>query len=112
MKAVGNDVLSGLPGEHDIRQGLVDWQAGRSTVASCLVAISSPRLKQAGLLPEPAPSGLDEPERELYRSLRAEGGDAYSRYNALIRELISFGQALDRRLRQEKATELKQKPKH
>jgi hypothetical protein len=32
--------------------------------------------------------------------MRSEGGDAYSRYNALLRELISFEQALDRRIRQ------------
>jgi hypothetical protein len=38
-----------------------------------------------------------EPELQLYRLLRREGGDAYSRYNALLRELISFEQALDRR---------------
>lgn len=29
--------------------------------------------------------------------LRQEGGDTYSRYNALLRELVSFEQALDRR---------------
>jgi len=42
-------------------------------------------------------SFFPEPERQLYRLLRQEGGDAYSRYNALIRELVSFEQALDRR---------------
>ena len=42
-------------------------------------------------------SSFPEPERQLYRLLREEGGDAYSRYNALIRELVSFEQALDRR---------------
>jgi hypothetical protein len=31
--------------------------------------------------------------------LRQAGGDAYSRYNALLRELISFENALDRRNR-------------
>jgi hypothetical protein len=43
------------------------------------------------------PNCFAEPERQLYRLLREEGGDAYSRYNALIRELVSFEQALDRR---------------
>jgi hypothetical protein len=37
-----------------------------------------------------------EPERELYRRLRAERGDAYARYNSLIRELTSFQSALIR----------------
>ena len=42
-------------------------------------------------------SAFPEPERQLYRLLRQEGGDAYSRYIALIRELVSFEEALDRR---------------
>jgi hypothetical protein len=32
--------------------------------------------------------------------LRGQSGDAYSRYNALIRELVSFEYALDHRRRQ------------
>jgi hypothetical protein len=40
-----------------------------------------------------------EPELQLYRLLRREEGDAYSRYNALVRELVSFEAALDRRNR-------------
>lgn len=43
--------------------------------------------------------GEVEPERMLYQLLRDEGGDAYSRYNALLRELSSFLNGLDRRLR-------------
>jgi hypothetical protein len=35
----------------------------------------------------------------LYRLLHQQGGDAYSRYNALLRELISFEHALDCRQR-------------
>jgi hypothetical protein len=38
-------------------------------------------------------------ELELYRMLCQAGGDAYSRYNALLRRLVSFEQALDRRCR-------------
>jgi len=37
---------------------------------------------------------------QLYRLLRQQGGDAYSRYNALLRELVSFESALDHRCRQ------------
>lgn len=36
-----------------------------------------------------------EPERQLYHLLREEGGDAYSRYNALRRELDSFIRAFE-----------------
>jgi hypothetical protein len=41
---------------------------------------------------------FSEVELELYDLLKREGGDAYSRFNALLRELISFENALDRRL--------------
>ena len=95
-----SEFIAGLPGESLIRQGLADVQAGRRTVEACRVSITRPRLSRAGLL-----SGIDaelQPEAELclYRLLRAQGGDAHSRYNALIRELVSFENALDWRLRE------------
>jgi hypothetical protein len=40
-----------------------------------------------------------EPERALYRLLLNEGGNAYGRYNALLRRLVSFEQGLRRGLR-------------
>lgn len=91
-------LISGLPGESLVRKGLEDLSSGRQTVPAYLVSIGRRRLEMAGLL-----SAADRPlsqEPELYRLLRSEGGDAYSRYNALLRELISFEQALDRRIRQ------------
>jgi hypothetical protein len=93
-------LFAGLPGEKLICQGLEDWRAGRCTPAACLVAIGSPRLAPLGLLGPACPVPPTEAEQELYRLLRQEGGDAYSRYNALLRELISFEQSLDRRMRQ------------
>ena len=95
-----DDFIARLPGEALIRQGLADLKSGHRTVPAYLVRIAGMRLCRAGLLrdedltqpPEP------EPELQLYRLLRQAGGDAYSRYNALLRELISFEQALDRRL--------------
>jgi hypothetical protein len=91
-------MLAGLPGAKLVAAGLADVAAGRATIGACLVHIARPRLTRAGLLPMEA-ARMTEPERELYRLLRAEGGDAYSRYNALLRELISFENALDHRLR-------------
>ena len=83
-----------LPGGQTVQRGLGDMREGRRTIFSCLVAIGQNRLRRAGLLDrEPT---IPEPERQLYRLLRAEGGDAYSRYNSLLRELASFEQALDR----------------
>lgn len=91
-----DDLITGLPGETWVRQGLADLQSGQITVPACLVGIARPRLAQAGLL-DNTPAPPPEPERELYRRLRAAGGDAYSRYNALLRELVSFENALDQR---------------
>jgi|SRR5665213_1817364 len=92
-----NDLISGLPGEKPVRQGLADVQAGLCTIPACLVHIGQPRLSRAGLLP-PKPDGPpSESELQLYRLLQKEAGDAYSRYNALLRELVSFENTLDRR---------------
>ena len=94
-----NDLLTGLPGEELVREGLADLQAGRWTVPACLVVIGLPRMRRAGLVhPEPAAVPADA-ELELYRMLCQAGGDAYSGYNALLRRLVSFEQALDRRCR-------------
>ena len=104
----GSELLTDLPGEELVRQGLADVAAGRRTQNACLVSIASPRLVRAGVLPSDAPL-IEEAELALYRLLRAEGGDAYSRYNSLLRELVSFEQALDRRqtktLREEQKAE-------
>jgi hypothetical protein len=94
-----NDLVSGLPGEAMVREGLADYQAGRCTVAACLIAIARPRLTDAGLISAATASRLIEPEHQLYGLLRQQGGDAYSRYNALLRELVSFEQALDHKKR-------------
>ncbi|HEX3720768.1 MAG TPA: hypothetical protein VH595_22690 [Verrucomicrobiae bacterium] len=94
-----DDLLSGLPGEELVRQGLADFQAGRCTIPSCLVRIARPRLSRAGLMPQNVPGECSEAELQLYGLLKLEGGDAYSRYNALLRELVSFENALDRRNR-------------
>lgn len=94
-----DDLTARLPGETLVRQGLADLQSGQHTVPACLVSIAQTRFRRAGLLHAtdtfPPPP---EPELQLYRLLRRAGGDAYSRYNSLLRELISFEQALDRRV--------------
>lgn len=94
-----NDLITGLPGESRVREGRADAQAGRCTTAACLVSIGRRRLNRAGLLASLQVGLPPEPERCLYRLLRTQGGDAYSRYNALLRELVSFEQALDWRMR-------------
>ena len=93
------DLMVGLPGEELLREGLADFQSGRCTIPACLVSMARPRLRRAGLITGGNAGSFPEPERQLYRLLGQEGGDAYSRYNALVRELVSFEQALDRRTR-------------
>jgi len=95
-----DDLVRGLPGESLVRQGLADFQSGLCTVPASLVAIAQTRLRRSGLLPERVTRVLPDAELHLYRLLRRQKGDAYSRYNALLRELVSFEQALDRRLSQ------------
>lgn len=91
-----DDLIRGLPGEALVRQGLADLRSARCTVPACLVSVAWTRLRKQGLLPDTVRRVTREPELDLYRLLRQSGGDAYSRYNALLRELVSFEQALDR----------------
>ena len=81
----------GLPGEELVRKGISDLQRGRESVEALLVSIGAPRLESLGIrVPRPIPV----PEHRLYALLAAEGPDsAHSRYNALIRRLVSFERA-------------------
>jgi hypothetical protein len=82
-----------LPGADLIEKGMADLDRGIESVESLLVSIGAPRLASLGLvIRSPAPS----PEHRLYLLLRAEGGDgAHSRYNALVRRLVSFERAAE-----------------
>ncbi|MBP9665107.1 MAG: hypothetical protein KBD94_10835 [Pyrinomonadaceae bacterium] len=81
-----------LPGEEYVSQGLIDLRAGKETISALLVAIGAPRLRQLGL--DVPPHDLTSPEHRLYLKLAAEDSDsAHSRYNALIRRLVSFERA-------------------
>ena len=88
-----------------MRERLADSRTGRRTIAACMVGVARPRLTRAGLLPSsgagaPGPDGSELQLYHLLQLLRQQGGDAYSRYNALWRELVSFASALDFRSRQ------------
>ncbi len=85
---------TGLPGAELVEQGLHDLAAGYETVPALLVRIGAPRLRGLGFqVPADLP-GSDWPEHRLYRLLAAQHGDAaHSRYNALIRRLVSFERA-------------------
>jgi hypothetical protein len=86
--------LIGLPGNDLIEAGVSDLRAGRITQASLLVAIGAPRLRRIGVdLPVTLPAN---PEHTLYELLAEDDQDsAHSRYNALIRRLVSFERAAE-----------------
>jgi hypothetical protein len=82
-----------LPGEDLVQRGLVDLAAGVESVESLLVSIGAPRLTGLGVaVDNPFPS----PEHRLYKLLSAEEpASAHSRYNALIRRLVSYERAAE-----------------
>lgn len=90
--------ITGLPGEALVRRGLADLRSGLRTVAACALDTARSRLQHDGIRWDTTSPGRQEPELELYELLRREGGDAYSRYNAILRELVSFEAALARRV--------------
>jgi len=85
--------MTSLPGNDLIAAGVEDLRHDRHTIAALLVAIGAPKLRSLGLeVPEKLPT---TPEHRLYDLLSAaEPDSAHSRYNALIRRLVSFERAL------------------
>jgi hypothetical protein len=82
-----------LPGEDLVRKGLADLDRGLESIEALLVSIGSPRLSRIGLA---VPKPIHSPERRLYELLaRADPDAAHSRYNALLRRLISFERAAE-----------------
>ena len=83
---------SALPGAEIVEKGLADLTNGRRTEAGLLVAIGAPKLRSLGL---DVPDGPPDAEHLLYDLLSQHDPDAaHSRYNALIRRLVSFERAL------------------
>jgi hypothetical protein len=83
-----------FPGFEYVALGISDLERGEESISSLLVSIGRPRLRRAGLeVPSPA---TDRPEERLYELLAEQGPlTAHSRYNALIRRLISFERAAE-----------------
>jgi hypothetical protein len=86
--------MDSLPASELIETGIADLQRKRETIPALLVSIGAPKLRKLGLiLPREIPSN---PEHRLYDLLSAENSDsAHSKYNALIRKLVSFQRALE-----------------
>lgn len=83
-----------LPGGELIEEGIDDLTAGVESSEALLVAIGKPRLTRLGI---PIPNhSFTSPELRLYANLsRPDPDQAHSRYNALIRRLVSFERAAE-----------------
>ncbi len=87
--------LEELPGAELILPGIDDLHNGKTnTVGALLIAIAATRLTKAGL-DFPRNHLAKEPELTLYARLQEERDDAYPYYNALLRNLNSFCNALE-----------------
>lgn len=82
---------SDLPGVEIIRDGLRDLARREPSINAMLVSLAAPRLRQLGIRVH---EGLAYPEEALFDRLEEMHGDgAHSRYNALIRRVVSFSRA-------------------
>jgi hypothetical protein len=93
------DTLRDLPGAEMVERGIRDGENNVESVESLLVGIAAPRLSRLGIQVPPACIPKGDAEVRLYERLGSSGVmDPYSRYNALLRELVSFSRALERRV--------------
>lgn len=89
---------SEVPGQELVEAGLAALEQGEWTVEALLVAVGAPRLRLIGLRVPDLRDAPEHPELALYQALgRIYPDDAYSRYNALIRRLVSYEQEMERR---------------
>ena len=82
---------TGLPGADLVEKGLRDLERGEETIASLLVSMSAPRLSGLGLA---VTAPFPDAELRLYRHLAAlHGAAAHSKYNSLVRRIVSYQRA-------------------
>jgi hypothetical protein len=86
-------VDAALPGAELVERGIEDLARGVESQEALLVSIGAPRLRRIGF---EVPRTLEAPEDRLYELLaRADPDSAHSRYNALVRRLVSFERAAE-----------------
>ena len=91
---VAPDNLTALPGGDLVLKGLADLALGTPSAEALLVLIGAPKLRSLGIA-VPVDHDQASPEHRLYAWLSAEDdATAHSRYNALVRRLVSFERAL------------------
>lgn len=89
-----------LPGADLVASGIEALGRGEVTIEALLVSVGEPRLRAAGLQIPRTPPLEHSPEISLYLAIgKDHPEDAHSRYNALIRRLVSFERALERHAR-------------
>ena len=92
---IDRTTVAAFPGAEIVLPGLDDLAAGRLSAAACLVSIARPLMETSGLTSGFAPlKYVNDPERTLYSLLRDDHPDPYSRYNSLLRRLVSFERAV------------------
>lgn len=95
MSPTAERSFTDLPGGELIAAGLEDLRRGIESVPALLALIGAPRLRMLAIdVPVRHPNS-PLPEHRLYELLARQHGDnAHSRYNALIRQLVSFTRSL------------------
>lgn len=87
-------LLQSLPGGEWVQRGLDDLAKGEESDAALLVQIGAPRLRRLGFVI--ADTDSEPAEHRLYAHLAVSQPDsAHTRYNALIRLLVSFERAFE-----------------
>ena len=90
------EISQALPGADLIQAGLRDLGAGVESVPALLVLVGAPRLRTLGIQIADPFAVDDFAEHRLYALLASDDPDsAHSRYNALIRRLVSFERAAE-----------------
>jgi hypothetical protein len=93
-----------LPGGEILVDGLRDLRRGVRSENALLVLIGRPRFERCGVTVPPSNGDGQSPEHALYDQLVTRLGreQGYSRYNSLLRRLVSLERALTllHRLRQ------------
>jgi hypothetical protein len=83
-----------LPGAELVAAGLDDLARNELTEPALLVLIGAPRLRRIGI--DVPASIVVSPEERLFQMLETSDADsAHSRYNALVRRLVSFERAAE-----------------
>lgn len=89
-----NSTIAGdLPGNDLIGAGLEDLAKGVESVPALLVSVGAPRLRRIGYT---VSNPIAAPEHKLYELLsQTDPLTAHSRFNALLRRLVSFERAAE-----------------